>query len=96
MVLNVPFNEVLSEIEKNKEEFLGYQVAAIEFFDEQEIDTTYLIESFCEFYLLLAGDQNNLFFYLNAVKPRMHFSKKIYAEQITNLYNQTISNSNNV
>ena len=95
VVLNVPFGEILSAIEKNTDTFINYQVAATEFFDEQEIDTTYLIEKFCEFYLLLTGDQNNLHFYLNAVKPRMHFSKRLYAEQITNLYNQTITNAKN-
>ena len=89
LVLGVPFNEVTSEIEKNKNTFIDYQVAATNFFDDQEIDATYLIEKFCEFYLLTIGNPKRLFYYINAVKPRMYFNKPQYIEQITKLYNQT-------
>jgi len=91
LVLDAPFSEVISEIEKNKDTFIDYQVAATNFFDEEEIDATYLIEKFCEFYLLMIGNEKRLYFYLNAVKPRIYFNKPQYIEQITKLYNQTIS-----
>jgi hypothetical protein len=35
LILNIPFEEVLSEFEKNKDDFLNYQIAAITFFNEK-------------------------------------------------------------
>ena len=35
LILNIPFEEVLSEFEKNKDDFLNYQIAAIAFFNEE-------------------------------------------------------------
>ena len=95
MVLNVPFSEVLSAIETCTDTFIDYQVAATEYFDEKEIDTTYLIERFCEYYLLHTNDKKLLMKYLFIVKTSktsiLHMPQ-IYARHITNLYNQTISN----
>jgi len=93
MILDVPFDEVLSVIENNKDTFLDYQIAAAEYFNEQDIDTTYLIEKFCEFYLLQAADKNRLLHYLIFVKSKISFQHRIYAKQITKLYHQTISNT---
>jgi hypothetical protein len=36
LILNIPFEEVLSEFEKNKDEFLNYQIAATTFFNEKK------------------------------------------------------------
>ena len=91
MILGVPLEKVISEIESNKETFLNYQVSATDFFNEQEIDSTYLIEKFCEFYLLQTGDQNRLLHYLIVVKPSISFSPRKYAKEITQLYHQTIN-----
>jgi len=96
MILNVPFSEVLSAIEKCTNTFIDYQVAATAYFDEKEIDTTYLIEKFCEYYLLHTDDKNRLIDYLVMVKPSktsMFHRPRLYAKQITNLYNQTISSA---
>jgi len=94
MVLNVPFSEVLSAIERCTDTFIDYQVAATEYFDDKEIDTTYLIERFCEYYLLHTNDKKLLMKYLFIVKTSktsvLH-QPQIYARHITNLYNQTIS-----
>jgi hypothetical protein len=38
LILNIPFEVVLSEFEKNKSEFLNYQIAAIAFFNEEVED----------------------------------------------------------
>jgi len=35
-VLNIPFEEILLEFEKNKDEFLNYAITAIAFFNEKE------------------------------------------------------------
>jgi len=92
MILDVPFREVLSEFEKNKDNFLDYQVAATEHFNEQEIDTTHLMEKFCEFYLLQTGNQERLMHYLMIVRSGISFSYKKYLKQITKLYDQTVFN----
>ena len=114
MILNVPFDEVLSEFEKSKDDFLKYQIAATIFFSENDkhpdgefpkgeesdeddkseveevfgIDKTFLIDKFCEFYLLRTGDKERLLHFLKTT--RMPFAKK-YAGQITKLYQQTFS-----
>ena len=36
LILNIPFDEVLSEFEKSKDDFLNYQIAATLFFNEEE------------------------------------------------------------
>jgi hypothetical protein len=90
MILDVPFEKVITEVVTNKDTFLNYQVSATEFFNEQEIDTTYLIEKFCEFYLLQIGDRFRLLNYLIIDKPLMFHSAK-YAKEITQLYHQTVS-----
>jgi hypothetical protein len=96
LLLDIPFEEVLSVFENSKEQFLDYQIAATAFFTEIEdanlpevskIDKTYLIERFCEFYLLKVGDKKRLDFYLSSSKVP-HSGQ--YAEQITKLYEQTI------
>ena len=92
MILDVPFQDVLSEFEKNKDRFLDYQVAATEHFNEHEIDTTYLIEKFCEFYLLQTGNQERLLHYLIIVRSNISFSQRKYLKQITKLYKQTVFN----
>ena len=38
MILNIPFDEVLLEFEKSKDDFLKYQIAATEFFNEKDND----------------------------------------------------------
>ena len=38
LILNIPFEEVLSEFEKSKVDFLNYQIAAIAFFNENDED----------------------------------------------------------
>ena len=88
IVLDVPFAEVLSAIEKQTDKFLDYQVAAAEYFNVQEIDTTYLIERFCEFYLLQADNPSRLLNYLTFLRPSISFRPRQYAEEITKLYNQ--------
>jgi hypothetical protein len=97
LLLDIPFEEVLSVFKNNKEQFLDYQIAATAYFTDQgrktaklsevsKIDKTYLIERFCEFYLLKVGDKNRLEFYLSLSKVP-HSGQ--YAEQITKLYEQT-------
>jgi len=88
LVLNVPFSEVLSAIEKQTDKFLNYLVLAIEHFNVQEIDTTYLIEKFCEFYLIQADNPSGLHHYLTVVKPSISFRPKQYAKEIIKLYFQ--------
>ena len=36
LILNIPFEEVLSEFEKNRDEFLNYKIATIAFLNEKE------------------------------------------------------------
>ena len=88
VILNVPFFDVLSVISSHRDKFLNYQIAATEFFQIQEIDTTYLIERFCEFYLLHTGDYSRLLSYLFIVKPSISFRPRQYADKITTLYRQ--------
>jgi hypothetical protein len=96
MILDVPFSKVLSEIERNRDIFLDYQVSATDFFNEQEIDPTYLIEKFCEFYLLQTGDFRRLHYYLTIAKPSISFYPRKYAETITQLHkNAVIENVEN-
>jgi hypothetical protein len=100
LFLRVPFDEVLLEFERSKDNFLEYQLAASAYFGENDksefgekslIDKTYLIERFCEFYLLQKGDKNRLWGYLLSTKVP-HVQK--YAEQITELYEQTLRQKN--
>ena len=61
-ILDIPFDEVLTVFEKKRDIFLDYQIAAPTLFSDDckdagktgFFDTTYLIERFCEFYLLLS------------------------------------------
>ena len=94
-ILDVPFADVLSVIETNRETFLDYQVAATVFFDERHIiGAAHLMEKFCEFYLLQSGDDNRLLRYLASSKSEISFQPVKYAEKITKLYRQTVSNAN--
>ena len=90
MALNEDITNVLEVIENNREQFVVYQVAVAKHFNEQEIDTTYLIEKFCEFYLLHTGDIKRLYNYLIAVLSNTSYIPKIYHEVITNLYYKTL------
>lgn len=114
LILNIPFGEVLSEFEINKDVFLDYHIAMTEFFNEESdesldgefpegeepgkedkpeveevfgIDRTFLLDKFCEFYLLKTGDKERLLHFLKTT--RMPYAKK-YAGQITKLYKQTM------
>ena len=96
MALNEDFANVVEVIENNRAQFLEYQVAVTEHFNEQEIDTTYLIEKFCEFYLLHTGNIKRLYNYLMAVHSNTSNTHKtsniprIYQDVITNLYYKTL------
>jgi hypothetical protein len=112
LILNIPFEEVLSEFENSKDEFLNYQITVTDFFTKKEdknpdgefpkgekpekddksevievfgLSKTFLIDKFCEFYLLKIGDNERLLHFLNTT--RMPFAKK-YTGQITKLYKQ--------
>jgi len=51
------------------------------------IDTTFLLERFCEFYLLQSGDKERLLRYL--IMRNVSYSQK-YAAQISKLYHRTV------
>ena len=104
-ILGVSFEEVLSAFEKHSDIFLEYQLAATAFFEDEDtnpyfeksdltgvwgLDKTYLIERFCEFYLLQTGDQQRLWYYLTVTRKMQPNRNKRYTEQITRLYHQTI------
>jgi hypothetical protein len=107
LILGISFKEVLSALEKNRDHFLVYQLAATSIFDNEEssefeksdligvsgIDKTYLIERFCEFYLLQIGDRERIMYYLRITKKAQHIRK--YLEQITKLYHETLVGSDN-
>ena len=90
-ILGIAFEEVLREFEKNRNNFLEYQIAVTaenyKYLDDfPKIDKTYFIERFCEFYLLQTGDFKRLLAYL-AVFDKMATTKnKEYAERITKIY----------
>ena len=95
MILNEDIKDVWQVIDENREKFLDYQVAVIEHFNDYEIDATYLIDKFCEFYLLYKGNDKRLFSYLIAIKsntstPNTSNIPKLYQEVITEKYNQTL------
>ena len=101
-ILDIPFDEVLTVFEKKRDVFMEYQIAATSLFSEDcknvdktgFFDTTYLIERFCKFYLLLSGDKNRLCRYL-VVIHRLHYNVK-YADKITHLYQKIRNNHNNL
>jgi len=97
MVLNEDFVNVIEVIENNREHFIDYQVEAAKHFDDHEIDTTYLMERFCEYYLLHTGENKRLYNYLAIVQSNSSNIRKtsniprIYQEIITNLYYNVIA-----
>ena len=59
-ILDTPFEEILSEFERSKDQYLDYRIANLKKCNHAEIelplvskiDRTYLLECFCDFYLL--------------------------------------------
>ncbi len=114
LILNIPFEEVVSEFEITQDLFLDYHIAATYFFSKENEDDpggeypkgeepdkddkpktievlgiakTFLLNRFCEFYLLKTGDRERLLHFLKTT--RMPCAKK-YADQITMLYKQLL------
>jgi len=92
MALNEDLASILEVVENNRERFIEHQVAVTKHFNEQDIDSTYLIEKFCEFYLLQTGNIKRLYSYLNVAQSHAPNDKntsnipKIYKEAITDLF----------
>ena len=104
-ILGISFEEVLSAFEKHSDIFLEYQLAATALFDGEDnnstaeksdltvvsvLDKTYLLERFCEFYLLQTGNKERLWYYLTVTRKLQSYRNKRYTEQITRLYHQTV------
>lgn len=95
LILNIPFEEVLKEFELNQEKLLQYFLLKITYFNDwkkkytkDDIKTlgiikTFLLDIFCEFYLLKGGDKERLFHFLKTIQ--MPYAKK-YQKEITELY----------
>jgi hypothetical protein len=106
-LLNVPFEEILSAFEKNKDRFLDYQISATAFFSEQDKNIEFgLPESelisdsgidktyFLERFCefyLLQSDKKERLIHYIGTRKVKYIGK--YAEQITQLYNQNISSN---
>jgi len=88
MILNVDIKDVWHVIDENRERFLDYQNAVTEHFNDYEIDATYLIDKFCEFYLLYKGNDKRLFSYLIATKSNTSNNPRLYQEVIIEKYKQ--------
>ena len=96
-ILGIAFEEVLREFEKNRNNFLEYQIAVTaesnEHFDDfLKIDKTYFIERFCEFYLLQTGNFNRLLAYLTVFDKMGNAKNKEYAKRITKIYRDSEKN----
>ena len=113
VILNIPFDEVLSEFEKQKEVLLKFTILSTNFFIEHDEDPdgefpegegpdaeeksevietlgiakTFLLDKFCETYLLNLGDKERLLHFLKTT--RMPQAKK-YIGQISKLYNHSL------
>jgi hypothetical protein len=90
-ILGIAFEEVLREFEKNRDNFLEYQIAVTaenytHFDDFPKIDKTYFIERFCEFYILQTGDFKRLLAYLAVFDKMANAKNQRYAERITKIY----------
>ena len=100
-ILGIAFEKVLSEFEKNRDNFLEYQIAVMQEDNKPvdhylKIEKTYLIERFCEFYILQTGDQKRLLAYLAVVNKMAHTKNIKYAKRITKIYRNLCPGENSV